>query len=73
MLNAHEIYVLGKATVDENREDYYRSTGTDIISRDPEKFISMLDGMIAKLQRVKDFASDYQKTKEEKEKDEPEW
>lgn len=53
MLNAHEIYVLGKAT--------------------PEKFISMLDGMIAKLQRVKDFASDYQKTKEEKEKDEPEW
>lgn len=73
MLNAHEIYVLGKAAVDENREDYYRRTGTDIISCQPEKFISMLDGMIAKLERVKDFASDYQKAREEEDKDKPEW
>lgn len=73
MLNPHEIYVLGKAAVDENREDYYGSIGTDIISSHPEKFISCLDSMIAKLERVKSFATDYQKTREKEQKDEPEW
>lgn len=39
MLTAKEIYVLGKAAVDENREDYYQGVGSDIISTHPEKFI----------------------------------
>ena len=73
MLNSHEIYVLGKDVVDENRESYYRSVGTDIISNHPERFIASLDVMIAKLERVKGFATDYQKTREEAEKDEPEF
>jgi len=29
--------------------------------------------MIAKLERVKGFATDYQKAREEEKKDEPEW
>lgn len=73
MLNPHEIYVLGKAAVDEIREDYYRGMGTDIISRNPEKLISKLDAMIAKLERVKGFAANYQKACEEEQKDEPKW
>ena len=39
--------------------------GTDIISMHPEKFISHLDAAIAKLERVKNFAIDYQKSREE--------
>lgn len=73
MLNEHEIYLLGKAAVDENRDEYYRSMGTDIVSKTPEKFISCIDTMIAKLERVKNFASNYQKIREERIKDEPEW
>ncbi len=73
MLNPCEIYVLGKAAVDENRESYYGSIGTDMISNHPEKLISCLDSMIAKLERVKSFAADYQKACEEEKKDEPEW
>lgn len=60
MLTAKEIYILGKAAVDENREDYYRGVGTDIISKHSEKFIANLDIMIARLERVKSFAVDYQ-------------
>lgn len=73
MLNAHEIYVLGKAAVDENQKYYYRNAGADYISCNPEKFISILDTMIAKLERVKNFVSDYQKAREEEDKDKPEW
>lgn len=73
MLNEHEIYVLGRAVVDEIREDYYRGMGTDIIAKNPEKLISNLDIMIAKLERVKRFTIDYQKASEETKKDEPEW
>lgn len=74
MLNAHEIYLLGRAAVDENRDDYYRSMGTDIVSGTPEKFVSCIDAMIAKLERVKNFASNYQKVRKEEMKDEPdEW
>lgn len=60
MLTAKEIYVLGKAAVDENREDYYQGVGSDIISTHPEKFIEKIDAMIAKLERVQNFAIDYQ-------------
>lgn len=73
MLNAHEIYVLGKNAVDENRNNYYSGMGSDIIAKHPERFVSHIDAMIARLERVKSFAVDYQKTLEEEEKDEPEW
>ncbi len=73
MLNESEIYVLGKAAVDENRECYYRGIGTDIISNHPERLVSCLNGMIARLERVKSFAIGYQKACEEEKKDEPEW
>lgn len=73
MLNEREIYVLGKAAVDENRDNYYRSMGSDIIAKNPEKLISNLDTMIAKLERVKKFAIDYQKAHKEEKKDETEW
>lgn len=65
MLNEREIYAIGKAAVDEIRDNYYRRMGTDIISKHPEKFISCLDDMIAALERVKGFAVDYQKAREE--------
>lgn len=65
MLNEREIYVLGKATVDEIRDNYYRRMGSDIISSHPEKLISDLDAMIANLERVKKFAIDYQKARGE--------
>lgn len=73
MLNPHEIYVLGKAVVDENQDCYYRTIETGMISSHPEKLIACIDVMIAKLERVKNFASDYQKAHEEENKDEPEW
>lgn len=73
MLTAREIYVLGKAAVDANREDYYRGIGTDIISKHPESLILNLDAMIAKLERVKSFAIEYQNGLKEAAEDEPEW
>jgi hypothetical protein len=65
MLNEHEIYVLGKAAVDEIRDDYYRRVAGDTITVHPEQFFSYLDAAIAKLERVKKFEIDYLKSLEE--------
>lgn len=73
MLTAKEIYVLGKAAVTENRDDYYRRVGSDIISQHPEKFIANIDITIARLERVKNLVIEYQGDLEEEEEDEPEW
>lgn len=65
MLTANEIYKLGKATVDEIRKDYYQNVESGMISRKPDKFIEDLDHMIAKLNRIKEFAFEYKKINEE--------
>ncbi len=73
MLNPDEIYVLGKTAVDRNRDCYYQSMGTDIISRNPETFILNLNAMIDRLERIKGFAIEYQKSCKEEEEDEDQW
>lgn len=73
MLNANEIYVLGKVAVDENRERYYQGIGTDMISKHPESFVAHLDTMIARLERIKAFAVDYRKSCEKEEEGEDQW
>ena len=68
-LTAKEIYILGKAVVDENREIYYGIFGNDVISAHPDKLIRYLNMMIENLERVRYFAEEYQKTLEEDESD----
>lgn len=70
MLNPDEIYVLGKAAVNKNRESYYQHEGIDMIADHPESFISHLDIMISRLERIKAFVIDYQKAYEKEENNE---
>ena len=73
MLDEKEIYVLGRSAVDEIQRDYYYGMDSDIIRSCPAEAIAIINAMIGRLERVKNFMKAYALHIKEIHEDEPEW